>query len=67
VYANLIEGQKKKTVKTKRIVAEIMSVDEALDKFEELKEPYLIFKNIETDNINVLVRKDEQHYKLLEP
>ncbi|MCD6181576.1 MAG: ribosome-associated translation inhibitor RaiA [Candidatus Cloacimonetes bacterium] len=67
VYANQIEGEFRKTVKTKRIIAELMTVNEALDKFDELKESYLIFKNVATDRINVLVRKDKQNYKLLEP
>jgi putative sigma-54 modulation protein len=68
VYANLIErGEEKKRIKTKRIIAEVMSVDEALESFDGIKDPYLIFKNEETDRINVLVKKDESHYKLLEP
>lgn len=67
VYANLIEkGQKRKTVKTKRILAEIMSVHDAIDRFDDNTEPYFIFKNIETDKINVLVRRDDEHYKLIE-
>ncbi|MCK4312269.1 MAG: ribosome-associated translation inhibitor RaiA [Candidatus Cloacimonetes bacterium] len=68
VYAKLIErGSSRKTVKIKRILAEGMSVHEALEKFEEIDDPYLIFKNIETDRVNVLIRRDEQHYKLIEP
>ncbi|MBN1326982.1 MAG: ribosome-associated translation inhibitor RaiA [Candidatus Cloacimonetes bacterium] len=68
VYANLIErGETKKTVKTKRILAEVMTVQEALNRFEEIEDPYYIFKNIETDRINVLVKKDQEHFKLLEP
>lgn len=67
VYANLIEkAHKRKVVKTKRILAEIMSVNDAIDKFDEIKDSYFIFKNVETDKINVLVRKDEEHYKLIE-
>ena len=68
VYANLIEKQQpRKRIKTKRIVAEVMSIHEAIDKFEQISDPYLIFKNGETDRINVLVKKDEDHFKLLEP
>ena len=68
VYANLIErSANRKRVKTKRIMAENLSIGEALDKFDEISEPYLIFKNIETDRINVLVKKDDEHYKLIEP
>jgi len=40
---------------------------EALDRFDEINEPYLIFKNDETDRVNVLVKRDEDHYKLIEP
>lgn len=68
VYANLIErANDKKTIKIKRILAEDMTVREALDRFDEINEPYLIFKNIETDRVNVLVKKGEDHYKLIEP
>jgi ribosome hibernation promoting factor len=68
VYANLIEkGNNRKTVKIKRILAEDMTVKEAMDRFDEIKEPYLIFKNDETDRVNVLVKMDEDHYKLIEP
>jgi putative sigma-54 modulation protein len=59
--------RKKKTIKTKRVVTEIMTVSEALELLEKSKEEYLIFKNIETDRINVLVTKDHEVYKLLEP
>jgi putative sigma-54 modulation protein len=56
-----------KLVKTKRVVPDTLSVDEALEEFEAQKENYFIFKNVETDRINVLVRKDETHFKLLQP
>lgn len=68
VYANLIEKHdERKTVKIKRILAEDMTVREAMDRFDKINEPYLIFKNDETDRVNVLVKKDEKHYKLIEP
>jgi putative sigma-54 modulation protein len=57
----------RKTIKTKRVVTELMSVTEALEKMEEVKEEFLIFKNIETDRINVLVTKDHEYFKLFEP
>ena len=44
-----------------------MHVSDAVDKCEDDGLPYLIFKNIETDKMNVLVKKDEDHYRLLEP
>lgn len=59
--------RKKKTIKTKRVVTEIMTVSEAMELLESSKEEYLVFKNIETDRINVLVTKDHEVFKLLEP
>jgi len=70
VYANLFEKgneNPKRRVKTKRIVAEVMSIHEAMEMFDNIKDPYFIFKNEQTDRINVLVKKDETHFKLLEP
>ncbi|MCK4696578.1 MAG: sigma 54 modulation/S30EA ribosomal C-terminal domain-containing protein, partial [Candidatus Cloacimonetes bacterium] len=68
VYANLIErGSSRKTVKIKRILAEGMSVHEALEKFDEIDDSYFIFKNEVTDRVNVLIKKDKEHYKLIEP
>ncbi len=61
------EDSEKKLIKTKRVIPEYMSTDEAVEKLDDSKEYFLIFKNIETDRINVLVRKDDAHYKLLEP
>ncbi|MDN5354893.1 MAG: putative sigma-54 modulation protein [Candidatus Cloacimonadota bacterium] len=68
VYANLIQKKTpQNTVKIKRMIAEPMLVSDAIDEFEKQKQPYLIFKNIETDRINVLIKKDEEHYKLIQP
>ncbi|HNZ07154.1 MAG: ribosome-associated translation inhibitor RaiA [Candidatus Cloacimonetes bacterium] len=61
------ESRARKTLKTKRVVPEIMDVQEALEKIDELKEEFLIFKNVETDRLNVLVKRDAEHYKLFEP
>jgi phage-related tail protein len=68
VYANLIEKKEKRaTVKIKRIAADVMTVNEAIDAFENRDSSYLIFRNEETDRVNVLVKKDDEHYKLIEP
>ncbi len=68
VYANLISKEDdRKRVNVKRIVAENMTVNDAIDKFEDISDPYYIFKNIETDRVNVIIKKDEEHYKLIEP
>lgn len=61
------ESKVRKTLKTKRVVPEAMDIQEALEKIDELKDEFLIFKNVETDRINVLVKRDAEHYKLFEP
>jgi len=61
------ESRVRKTIKTKRIVPEVMDIQEAIAKMQDIKDEFLIFKNIETDGINVLVKKDNEHYKLFEP
>ncbi|MDD3051836.1 MAG: ribosome-associated translation inhibitor RaiA [Candidatus Cloacimonetes bacterium] len=70
-YADTVEkGTKekpKKRVKMKKIVADYMTTTEAVDTFSELDIPYMIFKNTETDRINVIVRKDNEHIELLQP
>ena len=67
VYADLIErNEGKKVVKIKRILAENLTVDDALEKFDNIDSMYLVFRNLETDKINVLVKIDKEHYKLIE-
>ncbi|MCB5229759.1 MAG: ribosome-associated translation inhibitor RaiA [Candidatus Cloacimonetes bacterium] len=61
------ESRARKTVKTKRVVPESMDIQEAMEKIDGMKEEFLIFRNVETDRLNVLVKKDAEHYKLFEP
>jgi len=71
VYADHYEHDRskktKRVVKTKRMVAETLSVDEAIDKLLEIEDNFLIFRNIESDRINVLVQKGEENFRLIEP
>ena len=71
VYDNLYEHnaleKTKRVIKTKRFVADTLSVDEAVDNIEKTDETFLIFRNVETDRINVLVKQDKNHFKVLEP
>lgn len=57
----------RRTIKTKRVVTEALGIHEAIEKMEANKEDFLIFRNIETDRINVLVKKDNENFKLFEP
>lgn len=68
VYANLIEKKDdRKTIKIKRMIAEAMSIEDAIGEFENTQNPYFIFRNIETDRVNVLISKDKEHFKLIQP
>jgi hypothetical protein len=44
-----------------------MDVQDAMEAIDASAEEFLIFKNVETDRLNVLVKKDNEHYKLFEP
>jgi putative sigma-54 modulation protein len=69
VYDNLYERdaeKAKRVVKTKRMVADTMSVEEAIDHIEKINEDFLVFRNEETDRINVLVQKDKNTFKVIE-
>ncbi|MDD2649645.1 MAG: ribosome-associated translation inhibitor RaiA [Candidatus Cloacimonetes bacterium] len=69
-YANLYESRSEKTkkvVRTKRLVAETLTVSEAIDQFAEIDEEYFVFRNLESDRINVLVKKNNEFYNLIEP
>ncbi|MCL1827097.1 MAG: ribosome-associated translation inhibitor RaiA [Candidatus Cloacimonetes bacterium] len=70
VYANLYKDESEKSkrvIKTKRMVAETLSIDEAIERFNDIEDDYLIFKNVETDSINVIVKKDNEHFRIFEP
>lgn len=60
-------NEPRKMIKTKRVVPETLTIQEAIEKMNDGEDGYYIFKNVETDGINVLVKKDESHYKLFEP
>ena len=68
VYADLIERKEsRRRLKIKRIFADSMTIDDALDLFEKQEEAYFVFTNLETDRVNVLIKRDEEHYKLIQP
>jgi len=71
VYSNLYENDSsektKRVVKTKRMVAASMTINEAIDHLSETEDDYFFFKNIETDQINIITKIDKDNYKLFEP
>ncbi len=67
LYQTAGANEAKKLIKTKRVIPETLTIQEAIEKLSTSEDGYYIFKNVETDGINVLVRKDETHFKLFEP
>ncbi|MCB5252355.1 MAG: ribosome-associated translation inhibitor RaiA [Candidatus Cloacimonadaceae bacterium] len=61
------DNRERTTIKTKRVVTEPLNIHEAIEKMDEVREDFFIFRNIETDRINVLVKKDKVNFKLFEP
>jgi len=57
---------KKKQIKTEKIFADTMTLDQAIETMDNNKLLYFIFNNTVSDRINILVKKDDEHYKLIE-
>ena len=57
----------KKVVKVKRFALKPMSVAEAADQMELLGHDFFLFHNIDSDEINLLYRRKDGNYGLIEP
>jgi putative sigma-54 modulation protein len=56
-----------KVVKVKRFTVNPMSVDEAIDRMELLGHEFFLFLNENTEEINLLYRRRDGNYGLIEP
>lgn len=54
-------------VKTKRFAVKPLSVDEAIVQMNLLSHDFFVFANSDTDRVNVLYRRKDGNYGLLEP
>ncbi len=57
----------KKVVKVKRFAVKPMSVAEAIDQMELLGHDFFLFFNADTDSLNLLYRRKDGKYGLIEP
>ena len=57
----------KKITKVKRFAVKPMSVAEAIDQMELLGHDFFLFFNAETDSLNLLYRRKDGNYGLIEP
>ena len=53
-------------VKKKKFELTPMTVDEAIVQMELLAHNFFVFLNIETDSVNVVYRRDDKNYGVLE-
>ena len=65
--ASLGEDDGPRVVKTKRVAVKPMSLDEAILQMDLLGHTFYVFRNAQTDEVNVVYRRHEDNYGLIEP
>ena len=60
-------GRERQVVKTKRFAIEPMFEEDAIEQMESLDHQFFIFVNAETEHVNVLYRRRDGHYGIIEP
>ena len=61
------EDDEETKVRTKRFPAKPMTLDEAITRMDMVGHTFFAFHNAESDQINVVYRRKDGHYGLLEP
>jgi putative sigma-54 modulation protein len=61
------EAQKPQIIKTKQIHAKPMDIDEAVMQMDLANSEFLVFTNAKTRNINVIYRRKDGNFGLIEP
>ena len=61
------DGEKSKIVKTKRFAIKPMDAEEAVLQMELLGHSFFVFTNGETDEVNVVYKRKDGNYGLIEP
>ncbi|HOG48531.1 MAG TPA: ribosome-associated translation inhibitor RaiA [Anaerolineae bacterium] len=67
VEAEAVEPEAGQIVRVKRFPVTAMAPDEAIDQMELLGHDFFIFFNADSDTLNVLYRRHDGNYGLLEP
>lgn len=61
------EDNEKKVVKSKKFDIKPMNIEEAIMQMELLGHNFFVYINAETDSVNVLYKRNDNQYGLLEP
>ena len=64
--APAVPSQQSKITKTDKVAAQMLHVDEAVMQLDLLHQAFLVFKNHETGQINVVYRREDGNYGLIE-
>ena len=62
-----VEYDKPKVVKTKRFDMKPMDVEEAILQMELLRHNFFVFMNADSEDLNVLYKRKDGNYGLIEP
>jgi putative sigma-54 modulation protein len=61
------EGPEPKLIKSKRVRAQLMSVEEAAMQMDILENDFLVFTNANSKTLNIIYRLKDGHYGIMEP
>ncbi len=69
VYAaeSFEEGGEPRVIRSKKLLAKPMSVEEAAMQMDLLNNDFLVFTNANSKNLNIIYRMKDGHYGLIEP
>lgn len=62
-----VKEEEPKVVKTKHFAVKPMDVDEAILEMELLEHNFFVFKDIDSDSVNVVYKRKDGNYGLIEP
>lgn len=56
-----------KVIKSSSLPIEFMSIDEAAGRLQDSKNEFIVFRNLDTDQLNVLYRRHDEDFGLISP
>ncbi|MDD5542640.1 MAG: ribosome-associated translation inhibitor RaiA [Acidobacteriia bacterium] len=60
-------GDGMRVIKTRRFAVKPMSIEEAAQEVAATRDEFLVFRNAQSDSVNVIYRRDDGHLGLIEP
>jgi putative sigma-54 modulation protein len=62
----IVEDQEPRLVETRKVVLKPMSPDDAVMEMDITKQRFIIYRDASSENVNVIYRRDDGHYALIE-